>query len=60
MTGPRLLTITAVAAELSISRWKVYQLIWSGRLPSVHIDRCHRVPAAALDEYLAGLIEEAA
>lgn len=60
MTSPRLLTITAVAAELSVSRWTVYQLIWDRRLPSVHIGRCHRITREALDEYVSTLIEEAA
>ena len=36
------------------SRWTVYQLIWAGELPSVHIGRCHRVRAKDVDAYIEG------
>ncbi|MCO6000141.1 helix-turn-helix domain-containing protein [Actinoallomurus rhizosphaericola] len=44
----------------SISCWTVYNLIRSNQLRSVKIGRRRLVPAAALTEYLDGLLEVAA
>jgi excisionase family DNA binding protein len=55
---PALLTVEEAAAYLNVSRWMVYQLIWSNQLRTKRIGRCHRVPLAELDRYIAG--EEAA
>jgi excisionase family DNA binding protein len=56
MTQPRrLLVVDDVCKVLSLSRSKVYQLIDSGRLRSVLIDRSRRVPVEAIDEFIAGL-----
>ena len=43
----RLLTINEVADLLRISRWSVYQLIWSGQLRTVTIGRRRLIRPAA-------------
>lgn len=50
-----LLTTTEAAQALGICRSKIYELLRSGRLESVRIDGSRRVPAAVLEEYVAGL-----
>ena len=55
MSEPDLLTLAQVAERLQVSRWTVYQLIWAGELPSVHIGRCHRVRAKDVDAYIENL-----
>ena len=50
-----LLKVPEVAARLSMSRGKVYELIRSGALPSVCIDRSRRIRARDLDTFVAGL-----
>jgi excisionase family DNA binding protein len=50
-----LLTPTQAAAALGIGRSKVYELLKSGDLPSVHIGTCRRIPSEALADFLAGL-----
>lgn len=52
---PDLLTLQQVADRLQVSRWTVYQLIWSGLLPSVHLGRCHRVRVRDFEDYLEHL-----
>jgi excisionase family DNA binding protein len=47
ITQERLLTINEVAELLRISRWSVYQLIWSGRLDTPTIGRRRLVRPAA-------------
>jgi excisionase family DNA binding protein len=58
-TGPvddaRLLTIPQAAARLSISRSTAYQLVAAGRLETVHIGRACRIPADAVDDFVASL-----
>lgn len=49
---PELLTLNQVAERLQVSRWIVYQLIWSGDLPSVHLGRCHRIRTRDFDKYV--------
>jgi excisionase family DNA binding protein len=56
----KLLTVVEAARVLGLGRTKVYQLIHSGRLRSVKIDGCRRIPVSALDEYIASLSGEAA
>ena len=51
----RLLRVEEAARLLGISRSKVYELIQSGRLRSVHIDRSVRVSLKALDEFIQDL-----
>lgn len=50
-----LLTPVEAAAALGIGRSKVYELLQSGHLPSVHIGRCRRVPADALHSFASSL-----
>lgn len=53
--APDLLTLPQVAARLQVSRWTVYQLIWAGELPSIHLGRCHRVRVRDYEAYVARL-----
>ena len=50
-----LLTPTEAAAALGIGRSKVYELMQTGQLQSVHIGACRRVPAEALYAFLEQL-----
>ncbi len=50
-----LLTPIEPAAALGIGRSKVYELLQSGQLQSVHIGRCRRVPADAVHSFAASL-----
>lgn len=53
-----LLTVTEAMAELSVSRWTLYNLIRSGELESVTIGRCRRIPRHALDTFVARRLSE--
>ncbi|GAA4130723.1 hypothetical protein GCM10022416_08830 [Actinomadura keratinilytica] len=57
---PKLLTVPEVMSALRLSRFKVYDLIRSGELESITIGRARRVPADALDAFIAQLREDAA
>lgn len=50
-----LLTTLEAAAVLGISRSKLYELLTSGQLPSVRIGACRRVPADAVQNFVAEL-----
>ncbi|WP_033818207.1 helix-turn-helix domain-containing protein [Kitasatospora sp. MBT63] len=50
------LTVEEAARRLSIGRTTMYSLVASGDVPSVTIGRLRRVPAQALDEYLAARV----
>lgn len=50
-----LLTPEHAAEALSISRWKLYELLRTGRLRSVRIGTCRRIPTQALDDLIADL-----
>ncbi len=50
-----LLTPTEAATALGIGRSKVYELLQSGQLQSVHIGACRRVPADAHTAFLEQL-----
>ncbi len=50
-----LLTPIEAAAALGIGRSKVYELLQSGQLPSVHIGRCRRIPADAIHSFASSL-----
>ena len=50
-----MLTPEQAADALAISRSAVYALLRCGQLKSVKIGACRRVPADALDQYLAHL-----
>jgi excisionase family DNA binding protein len=47
------------AAVLAVGRSKMYELMASGAIKSVKIGGCRRIPTAALEEYVASLVEEA-
>jgi excisionase family DNA binding protein len=50
-----LLTPTEAAEALSIGRSKVYELMRAEAICSVRIGTCRRIPASALEEYVARL-----
>ena len=56
----RLLTINEVADLLRISRWSVYQLIWSGQLQTLKIGRRRLIRPAAYAACVNQLDNEAA
>jgi excisionase family DNA binding protein len=58
--GPKLLRVPQVMEALQLGRWKVYELIRSGALESIKVGRDRRVPADALDAFIAALREDAA
>ncbi|MHA6784722.1 helix-turn-helix domain-containing protein [Pseudonocardia saturnea] len=57
--GPLLYTVEEAAKILTISRWKVFDLIRVRELRSVKIGGLRRVPRSAIDEYIARLLGEA-
>lgn len=57
--GPLLYTVEEAAEVLTISRWKVFDLIRVRELRSVKIGGLRRVPRSAIDEYIARLLGEA-
>lgn len=48
------------AQHIRVSRSKMFELLKSGEIRSVKIGRSRRIPAAALDEYVARLLDEQA
>lgn len=52
MDHVRLLRLSEVADVLRISRTKVYELVASGEIPSLHVGRSRRVPLRALAEWI--------
>jgi excisionase family DNA binding protein len=54
----RLYTVDEVSALLSLSRPTLYELMNSGRLRSVKVLRCRRIPAEALEDFLQALGDE--
>jgi excisionase family DNA binding protein len=57
MTGPLLYTPEGAAEMLGIGRSKIFELLADGSLPSVRIGRSRRIPAAALEAYVAQLVD---
>jgi excisionase family DNA binding protein len=53
-----LLTMSAAAEALAISRSKLYELFAAGLVRSVRIDGSRRVPVEALETYVAGLLNQ--
>ena len=53
MIEKQLLTARAVADRLGVSPPTVHQMMRRGELEWVRVGNRHKVPAAALDEYLA-------
>ena len=50
-----LIKIPEAAAQLGVSRAKLYELIASGALPAVKVDGCRRVRTDDLLAYVKGL-----
>jgi excisionase family DNA binding protein len=55
-----LLTPAEAAHMIGVGRSKMYELLASGAVKSVKIGSLRRIPATALDEYVAGLVEDGA
>jgi excisionase family DNA binding protein len=55
-TARLLLTVPEAAEALAISRSKLYELLAAGVVPSIRIDGSRRIPLAALETYIAGLL----
>lgn len=60
MDEVRLLRISEVAEALRTSRTKVYELVASGQIPSLHVGRLRRVPLVALRDWINEQTERAA
>jgi len=56
----KLLTVPEVAFRLGIGRTLAYRLVMQGHIPSIALGRARRVPAAALDEFIAERLREQA
>lgn len=52
MTARLLLTVVESAEVLGIGRSTMYELIRTRQVEVVHVGRCARVPAAALEEFV--------
>ena len=52
-----LLTIPEAAASLGVSRSFVYELVQVGTISSIKIGRSRRVPVAALEHFIAQLLQ---
>src|SRR5690606_41877628 len=50
---PRFLTVAEVAEQMRVSNMTVYRILHSGELPAIRVGRSFRVPAEALEKYLA-------
>ena len=50
---PTLLSVSAVAIELSVSTKTVWRLIWRGALPSCRVGRLVRIRSADLAQFVA-------
>ena len=59
MSDPILLTPTEAARALGIGRSKLYELLQTGVLESVHIGTCRRIPTDALSDLVARLRADA-
>lgn len=46
--------VADVAEHLNVEQATVYALVASGRLRAVHVGRLIRIPASALNDFLAG------
>jgi len=55
-----LLTVVEAAHRLGIARTLMYELLGSGQIRSVHVGRLHKIPADALDAFVARLCERSA
>lgn len=53
----RLLRVDEVCSRLTLGRTRVYELIQSGELPSLRVGASRRVPASALEQFIAARME---
>jgi excisionase family DNA binding protein len=51
--GTDYLRVAEVAAAMHVPRMTVYELVQDGKLPAVSFGKSYRVPAQAVQEYLA-------
>ncbi|MFJ5260940.1 helix-turn-helix domain-containing protein [Streptomyces sp. NPDC088387] len=58
--APELLTVPEVMTRLRLGRTKVYDLIRAGRLVSIKVDGCRRIPDTAVRAFIRGQMGEAA
>ncbi len=49
----KLLTVAEAALVMGVSRALLYQKVMSGEIPSIKIGRARRIPATAIDEFIA-------
>ena len=54
-----LLTVVEAAHRLGIGRTLMYELLTSGQIESVHVGRLHKIPADALETFIARRRSEA-
>lgn len=52
---PLVYTIPEAATALRISRTKLYELLDTGEIESIHIGRSRKIPAEALSDYVSRL-----
>lgn len=50
---PSFLTVAEVADAMRVSRMTVYRLVHAGEMPAIRVGKSFRVPASALEQYLA-------
>lgn len=55
---PRLLTVEQFADRIAVSRATAYRLVGTGELRSLKVGRCRRIPAEAVEEFVARLAAE--
>jgi excisionase family DNA binding protein len=55
-----LLTVAEAAAQLRVSKWTLYQLIWSRQLNSIKIRSRRFIPSAELQAFVSRLGDEEA
>lgn len=56
--GKQLFKVEEAARRLSLSRAFVYELVLKGHIVSIKIGRARRIPATALDEFIARQLEQ--
>jgi excisionase family DNA binding protein len=47
----KLLTVAEAAAELKVSKGKIYRMTWSGELYTQRIGRSVRIPASSIEAF---------
>ena len=52
MSSRLLLRAEEVAEALDVGRWKVYEMMATGELPTIRIGRLVKVPRAALERWI--------